>query len=132
LIRYRLRRTTSVCVRVRALKVGCALRGALGSGKTCLLRLEALPPARASRFHASATVVRDGALVAEFAAARRCAELPAATRYGAASPASLAGHRVLHAAARVRRLYRLRDAVPTTDQDLLLCALCAALHGRAS
>jgi hypothetical protein len=120
------------CVRARALKVACGLRGALGSREPRLPRLEALPPARASRFHASATVVRDGDLAAQFAAARRCAELPAATRYGAASAASLAGHRDVHTAARVRRLYRLRDAVPTTDQDLLLCALCAALHGRAS
>ena len=131
LILYRLRCTTSVCVRVRALKVGCGLRGALGSGKTCLPRLQPLPPARASRFYGSVTVVRDGYLVGEYAAARRSAEMPVATRYGAASAASLAGHRREARTARVRRLIRLRDAVPATAHDLLSCALCAVVHGRA-
>jgi hypothetical protein len=115
-----------VCVPVRALKVGCGLRGALGSGKTCLPRLQALPPARASRFYGSATVVRDGYLVEEYAAARRSAELPAATRYGAASAASLAGHRLEHVLRASGGCFAC--GTPCTRRTMSCsCALCALL-----
>jgi hypothetical protein len=41
---------TPVCVRGRALKVGCGLRGALGSGEPCLPWLEEEPPFPARAF----------------------------------------------------------------------------------